>query len=608
MGSTNKTEKVKLNQYSGSDHLKRVDYNADMNIIDAVIKQIDESIAPEINGSELSISAIDNLKKITLKIVTSITGSITIKKNEAAAKPLKYPNGDPVDELTADMMFYEIREEDEAFICASNNGAIEYWTKQYGSIIEGGYFNGAGTITNESQSEYCLYLFPIDENTSMVTNFSANIRIFDKNLKFVRFAGGSEFAYNSGEAYAQLSQAYDGIGNLINYDVTINGISKSFKEWITLLLYNKYKMIEVEPGEYIYNKSYETAVGTFIIPALENATWDEELKPLTSLPNGTKDSRTEKKISDIIVIDGTETFSSFALGQGGNGDLAVARIEGWVTANSIVDGIGIKGWAIANDGIGDYISESVTAALTGRGILNNNGRLFIYIPESDLETLDLNGLVNCIKKNNIKLRGQMSVPIVISDTLLRMNNPQNGFVYSGYKSKSNLFNNKLNNSLVIEYPIGSELATEELLVFQGSGVINNISTNGGTAALNIDGNIIACPSGKVDLSFSRYYKVLGRTSDIQVFVQHTTRQGISDILNANLAPSIQANSLQLKVIGRGVIDFIQLSSSCKLIVDGRILFSELTPALSGVYGSIKFYNHFELYDASNNTPLYRIAD
>lgn len=143
MGSTNKTDKAKLNQYLGSDNLKRDDYNADMSIIDAIIKQNDEPVVPEISGSQLSISTLESLKTITLKITTVVSGAITIKKNDAVAKPLTFPNGDSVDELTNETMFYIIQEEAEAFLYAPKGGAL----KEFFGDGSDGILNTTGNVT-----------------------------------------------------------------------------------------------------------------------------------------------------------------------------------------------------------------------------------------------------------------------------------------------------------------------------------------------------------------------------------------------------------------------------------------------------------------------------
>ncbi len=125
MGSTNKTTKIGLNQYIGSDHPKREDYNLDMSIIDAILKQLDEPIIPIYNGRELIITASSVLKTIKLKIDQNVTGgSITIKKNGEVAKPLLMPNGDPVIELLFETTFYLVVEETEAFILAPTGAKL----------------------------------------------------------------------------------------------------------------------------------------------------------------------------------------------------------------------------------------------------------------------------------------------------------------------------------------------------------------------------------------------------------------------------------------------------------------------------------------------------
>jgi len=125
MSSTNKAEKAGLNQYTGSDNLRREDYNVDMNKIDSILKQLDETITPEYNGRELIITSNPALKKITLKITQNVTGgSITIKNNDSAAKPLLLPNGDPVTELLTETTFYVIRVELEAFILAPTGAKL----------------------------------------------------------------------------------------------------------------------------------------------------------------------------------------------------------------------------------------------------------------------------------------------------------------------------------------------------------------------------------------------------------------------------------------------------------------------------------------------------
>ena len=103
MGSTNKTSKVGLNQYIGSDNLRREDYNQDMSKIDAAFKQMDEPIIPVVNVRELQITVNANLKKLKIKIVSDITGgAITVKKNNDVAKPLKLNGQDVVELLTSD--------------------------------------------------------------------------------------------------------------------------------------------------------------------------------------------------------------------------------------------------------------------------------------------------------------------------------------------------------------------------------------------------------------------------------------------------------------------------------------------------------------------------
>jgi len=155
MGSTNKTTKIGLNQYIGSDYPKREDYNLDMSIIDAVLKQLDEPIIPIYNGRELIITASSVLKTIKLKIDQNVTGgAITIKKNGEVAKSLLLPNGDPVIELLIETTFYLVVEETEAFILAPTGAKlIGNAPPQY--VLSGyGYMNAegeqVGTMSNKT--------------------------------------------------------------------------------------------------------------------------------------------------------------------------------------------------------------------------------------------------------------------------------------------------------------------------------------------------------------------------------------------------------------------------------------------------------------------------
>ncbi|MCH4891171.1 hypothetical protein EZV73_26570 [Acidaminobacter sp. JC074] len=115
MGSTNKTPKTGLNQYIGTDHFKRDDYNTDMSKIDAALDDLDEPIVPVVNVRELQISPVSNMKTLKIVIKTNITGgSITIKKNDETAKPLKL-NGQDVVELLASDSSCEVYEEETHF-------------------------------------------------------------------------------------------------------------------------------------------------------------------------------------------------------------------------------------------------------------------------------------------------------------------------------------------------------------------------------------------------------------------------------------------------------------------------------------------------------------
>jgi len=130
VASTNKTTKLGLNKFVGTDHLKRDDYNNDMEKLDQTIKHMDEPITPTVNVRELQITAAADLKHIKLKITVDVTGgAITVKKNEDAAKPLKFPNGDPVEELLAETMFFDIYEEAAAFIYGPKSGGLQFADK-----------------------------------------------------------------------------------------------------------------------------------------------------------------------------------------------------------------------------------------------------------------------------------------------------------------------------------------------------------------------------------------------------------------------------------------------------------------------------------------------
>lgn len=162
MPGTNKTEKVELNQYVGGDHYKRDDYNADMLKIDNAFKDIGEPITPGVEGTVLSITTSSKLTRIPLKITSDVTGgAITIVRNGAAAKPLKLPNGEIVTELVAEIMFYEIYEDEEAFYLAPKNGGVGIIEK-----IQRGYVNVSGGI-------YDLNIQSVDLSRSIILIDSA---------------------------------------------------------------------------------------------------------------------------------------------------------------------------------------------------------------------------------------------------------------------------------------------------------------------------------------------------------------------------------------------------------------------------------------------------
>lgn len=125
MSSANKTPKANLSQFAGTEHLKRADYNADMLNISNAFAEVTEPITPGIEGSVISFSTTSKLKKIPLKITQIVTGSISIIRNGAAAKPLKLPTGEVVTELSNEVMFYDIYEDAEAFIYAPKSGGLQ---------------------------------------------------------------------------------------------------------------------------------------------------------------------------------------------------------------------------------------------------------------------------------------------------------------------------------------------------------------------------------------------------------------------------------------------------------------------------------------------------
>lgn len=182
MSSTNKTEKVGLNQYLGTDHFKRYDYNQDMSKIDSALKQLDEPIIPSVNGSELSITAHETLKKIPIKITSSVTGTITIKKNGAAAKPLKLPSGEAVTGLTNEVMFYEIFEETEAFIYAPKSGGVQFADKSDMTL----------KTLSTSLSNYTKKTIPSVDSIMLVSQNTKG-----QYSSFIKVTYGKSFTYSS---------------------------------------------------------------------------------------------------------------------------------------------------------------------------------------------------------------------------------------------------------------------------------------------------------------------------------------------------------------------------------------------------------------------------
>lgn len=126
MSSEQKTSTLGLSKYQGDEHLLREDFNSDLEKIDTAISEMSNPVETTINDKTISFNTNSNLKKVTLKILSDVTGGpILVSRNGQTAKPLKLPNDEAVTELLAETMFYDVIENMTAFYLAPKGAKLE---------------------------------------------------------------------------------------------------------------------------------------------------------------------------------------------------------------------------------------------------------------------------------------------------------------------------------------------------------------------------------------------------------------------------------------------------------------------------------------------------
>jgi len=545
------------------------------------------------------ITSYDEGLSFSMKVTNNNTGASTININSLGVKDLKNVDGQDLstNQLKSGGIYKFVYDGTSVQLVSNDNGLAQLaffspytlslqeisvttptaddpkFSIDITSLITGGNItmkrNGAGALN--VYSDYAL--------TEPVTELEAGMHDFiDRGTAFYFAARGG--------GYTAWAQQYTGANEIIKDP--------------------KLKDVVVGVGEYVLNEHYSTVVDGYVIPSLTNATWDEELKLLTEIPEGTKDTIVEKLISHTVILDGSETYTTFASGQGLNNDLALMRLPAYLDANNYYNDNTIAiGFAIGNDGIGDYDARSSTGALTGRGFtINGTDNLFIAIPESALNTVDAAGFVEYIKKNPIKFKVLFASPVTLNDTILKMNNPDDYKVYEGFITKENLFTPDMNkNGEPIATP--GTIYTQELISHVGSGIIHFYKTEGGTS-LEVDGEYVTNISGaRVEINFNTGYRLLSNSLSNGAIIQHTDRDEKAAILTANLSAA-SGYSLQLSDTGRGELSTLGIQANTKIIIDTVTLLDHDTTVLGLALESLKipYYESFEIYATSALTQNY----
>lgn len=337
--------------------------------------------------------------------------------------------------------------------------------------------------------------------------------------------------------------------------------------------------VEIKVGDYVYNLSGKTIMDVYEIPAVTDATWEEELKPFKELPNGNDDTIATKNVSGVLdITDAMFTaFDDITYAT----DLTTIDITGSIPTNAPWASAVVGQVKLSLVGADEQVNSSAffnNIALAGDYSTTTGDRIFITSLAGTFA--DLAAAKAFYMDANLKMTYELLTPVVIADTNLKMSSPFDGETFLGYKSKVNEFLPSMKaDAEPVPYNIGSQQANL-LISHSGQGTLKSIMMDNAVTSITIDGvhfqqinagltssNILLGIPFKT--SYEIYSSVI--SSDLIAVSEDTERVPL--IKTANIA----ASSVQSSIVsdtGYGIIKSFDSGKNPTLIVDGVTVYDK----------------------------------